>query len=145
MNYALYTGSFILASAPSRYPEKADSWYMNDNFIKFVIIFTSACCGLGASILWVGQGRYISRIANDANKGIYTSVFWSFYMSAMIVGTLFGALVLKNTDSFTFYCALTVVNILASLFFLTLRPVHPSKVESALPGSLAASADKLGL
>ena len=128
MNYALYTGSFILASAQGHFPESIDSWYMDDNFIKFVIMFTAACCGFGAAILWVGQGRYISRIANDANKGTYNSIFWAFFMSAMIVGTLFGALVLKHTDSFTFYCAMTIVSVLASLFFLFLRPVHPNQV-----------------
>ena len=44
-------------------------------------------------------------------------------MSALIVGVLFGALVLENTDSFTFYTAMTVTNLFASLFFLFLRPV----------------------
>ena len=126
MNYTLYTASFILASAPSQFPEKAELWYMNGNFIKFVIMFTATCCGFGASILWVGQGRYISRIANDTNKGTYNSFFWGFYMSSLIVGTLFGALVLKNTNSFTFYCAMTLVCFMASLFFLLLRPVHPN-------------------
>ena len=79
MSYALYNGSFILASAPSQYPEKADSWYMNDNLIKFVIMFFSAICGFGSSVLWVSQGRYISRIAIDNNKGFYNSFFWGFY------------------------------------------------------------------
>ena len=79
MNYALYNGSFILASAPSQYPETADSWYMNKNFIKFILIFFSAICGFGSSILWVSQGRYISRIASHNNKGFYNSVFWGFY------------------------------------------------------------------
>ena len=130
ITYALYNGSFILASAPSQFPEKADSWYMQENFITFVILFCSATCGLGASVIWVSQGRYISRIANDSNKGLYNSVFWSFYASAMLIGTLFGALVLKNTNSFTFYCVLTSINILASLFFLTLPPVHPKKLNS---------------
>ena len=47
----------------------------------------------------------------------------------MIIGTISGVLVLKNTDSFNFYCIMTIVCFLASLFFLALPPVHPNKVE----------------
>ena len=55
MNYSLYTGSFILAAAPARYPdEAADHWALKDGFIKFVIILTAVFCGFGAAILWVG-------------------------------------------------------------------------------------------
>ena len=52
MCYTLYTASFILASAPSEYPNE-DTWLYNDGFIKFVILFTAMICGFGASILWV--------------------------------------------------------------------------------------------
>lgn len=52
--YTLYTASFILASAPQKYPDNADSnWYMNKGFIKFAILLSAAINGFGASILWV--------------------------------------------------------------------------------------------
>jgi len=44
-------------------------------------------------------------------------------MSTQIIGALFAAIVLQNTDAFTFYCIMTSVCFLASLFFLFLRPV----------------------
>lgn len=91
-------------------------------------MFTAACCGFGASILWVGQGRYISRIANDSNKGTYVSIFRGFFMSSSIIGTIFGVLVLEVTDTFNFYCIMTIQCFLASLFFLFLRPVSSDKV-----------------
>ena len=133
MTYSLYTGSFILASAPGQYPDH-DEWYLSDSFIKFIIILTAACCGFGAAILWVGQGRYLARIANDDNKATYNSVFWAFFMSTLLFGTVTGALVLKNTNPFTFYCSMTFVCFLASLFFLLLRPITTS-TEEATPGS----------
>ena len=49
------------------------------------------------------------------------------YMSSQLIGTLFGAIVLQNTDAFTFYCIMTGICVLASLFFLLLRPVQEKK------------------
>lgn len=52
--YTLYTGSFILASAPGQYPDQADSlWLFDKTLIKVVILVTAAINGFGASILWV--------------------------------------------------------------------------------------------
>ena len=94
-----------------------------------MLLFTAICCGFGAAILWVAQGRYFARIATDENKGTYYSIFWALFTSSMIVGTVFGAVVLKNTNSFNFYIVMTIVCFLASLFFLSLRPVVPNQVE----------------
>ena len=92
--------------------------------IQAVILLTAAINGFGASILWVSQGRYISRIANEENKGTYNSVFWAFFMSSQLIGSLMGAIVLDNVQTFVFYCIMTVICLLASLFFLFLRPVN---------------------
>ena len=128
--YTLYTASFILASAPGQYPERADDlWILNKSLIKAVILISAFINGFGAAILWVAQGRYISRIANDSNKGTYNSIFWAFFMSSQVIGALFAAIVLQNTDPFTFYCIMTSICLLASLFFLFLRPVEPQQDE----------------
>ena len=47
-----------------------------------MIYITAALNGFGAAILWVAQGRYISQIANDGNKGKYNSVFNAFFMAS---------------------------------------------------------------
>ena len=126
--YTMYLACFILASAPGQFPEAAkNSGFLSDGFIAFFILFSAAVCGFGASILWVAQGRYISLIANDENKGTYNSIFWAFYMSTQIIGALFAAEVLKNTNPFTFYCIMTTICVLASLFFLLLPPVTSKK------------------
>lgn len=122
--YTLYTGSFILASAPIKYPDQADLWILNKTLIKVVLLLTAAINGFGASILWVAQGKYISCIANNSNKGTFNSIFWAFFMSSQIIGALFAAIVLQNTDAFTFYCIMTCICLLASLFFLFLQPVE---------------------
>jgi len=42
---------------------------------------------------------------------------------------LINAIVLSNTDTFTFYCVITGMSILAPLFFLFLPPVKPDPNE----------------
>jgi MFS family permease len=117
--YTLYTASFMLASAPLQYPD-TDIWILKKGVIEAVIIVTAISNGFGASILWVAQGRYISRIANDTNKGSFNSIFWACLQSSQVVGPLFAALVLQNTNSFTFYCIMSSICFFASLFFLLL-------------------------
>jgi hypothetical protein len=34
--------------------------------------------GLGAAILWVAEGKYLSECAVESNKGFFNSFFWSF-------------------------------------------------------------------
>ena len=125
--YTLYLASFILASAPQKYPEKSDMFLFNHGFIKAVILVSAAINGFGASILWVAQGKYLARIANDSNKGTFNSIFWAFFMSSQIIGALFAAIVLQNTDAFTFYCIMTAICFFSSLFFLFLQPVEAKK------------------
>lgn len=45
-------------------------------------------------------------------------------MSSQLIGALFAAIVLQNTDAFTFYCIMTSICFFASLFFLFLQPVE---------------------
>jgi len=44
--------------------------------------------GIGAAVIWVGQGEFVSECACDSNKGFYNSYFWIFFMSASISGNL---------------------------------------------------------
>jgi len=69
--YSAYIGSFMLASASIKYPEAN----LDKSTIEAVIYVTSVINGFGAAILWVAQGRYISRIATNENKGTYNSIF----------------------------------------------------------------------
>ena len=95
-----------------------------------MLLSTAAINGFGAAILWVAQGRYISRIATDENKGTFNGIFWVFYMSTQLIGALFAAIVLQNTNPFTFYCIMTAICLLASLFFLFLRPVKRQEISN---------------
>ena len=132
--YALYTSSFILSSASIKFDEQ-QSWYFEKDFIKAAILLGSCLNGFGGSIMWVAQGRYISRIATDQNKGTFNSVFWAVAMSCLMVGPLLGALVLENTDEFSFYCVMSSLGFLAVIFCLLLRPLPSHKVNDVSPST----------
>jgi MFS family permease len=72
-------------------------WILKPNLIKAMLIVTSILVGLGAGILWVSQGNYLSECATDEKKGFFNGYFWAFFMSAMIIGNLIGAFLLAST------------------------------------------------
>ena len=93
MCFVTYISSFILASAAVKFEEQK-SWYLEKDFVSTYIIVVSCINGFGGAIIWVAQGRYISRIATDKNKGTFNSIFWAILMSCMILGALAGAFIL---------------------------------------------------
>ena len=80
--YTVYVGSFILASTPIKYESTKSIWLFKNGTIQAFILIAAVLNGFGASILWVAQGRYVSRIANNSNKGTFNSIFWAFFMSS---------------------------------------------------------------
>ena len=53
--------------------------------------------------------------------GIFNSVFWAIYMGSALIGDLFGAFVIAQVNTSTFYSVMTAFCLIASLFFLLLR------------------------
>jgi len=124
--YTLYISSFALAAASAEKPD-SNSWFLNSTFISSAILIAAAANGFGAAILWTAQGRYVSRIASESNKGTFFGVFWVFLMLNFIVGVLGGAFALKNVNPFSFYLGMTLLSFVSCLFFLCLRPVQPNE------------------
>jgi hypothetical protein len=77
-------------------------------------------CGLGAGVLWVGQGKYMSECSSNANKGLYTSIFWVFFNMSQVIGNLMGAFVITKVPLSTMYFILTVLIFMAGFLFLLL-------------------------
>jgi hypothetical protein len=91
--YSFYISTFILSSYRT-YHLDSDAWYLNKKFIILIVYLSAAVNGFGASILWVAEGQYISRCANEKNKGFFNSTFWAIFMSSNIVGYLMSAFVM---------------------------------------------------
>lgn len=57
--YSLYVASFILPALKFENPD-ASHWYYNSKFIIASILMAAVVNGIGAAMLWVAQGWYIS-------------------------------------------------------------------------------------
>ena len=90
--YACFVASFILPALRTQKYEISRTTVMSANLLG------ASICGFGAAILWVAQGKYISECANDGNKGMFNSIFWSFYTLSNIIGNLCGAFVISAVD-----------------------------------------------
>jgi hypothetical protein len=80
----------------------------------------AAATGFGGSILWVAQGKYLSNCSNETNKGMYTSIFWAFYISSLIIGNLLAAYVIVDIPTSEFFMGLVGLVILTAIFFVIL-------------------------
>jgi MFS family permease len=50
-------------------------------------VYACACLlGVGAGLLWIGQGRLLLDYTNDANRGLCFSLFWAMYRGAALLG-----------------------------------------------------------
>ncbi|KAJ6806345.1 putative UNC93-like protein 1 [Iris pallida] len=71
--YVLYAGSFL---------------YYNHHHHQLFSIIAGALLGVGAGLLWAGQGAIMTSYPPPARKGTYISVFWSIFTMGGVVGGL---------------------------------------------------------
>lgn len=102
-------------------------WYYSETFYYVINIFISAISGFFGSLLWVGEGTYISECATEETKGFYFSYFWMFYMQSQVFGNLIAALLLGKMDQVSYFTVMSLIAFTASLSFAFLRkPSKPS-------------------
>jgi MFS family permease len=77
MTYSIFIAAFILPIERNDHPDNQTLQGMK-TFIYCLLIFVAALNGIGASIIWVAQGKYLSECANETNKGLYMSIFQAF-------------------------------------------------------------------
>ena len=54
--------------------------------VWIVMTLTGAINGFGASLLWVGQGKYVSDCWNESNKGFYYGLSWFLFTTSSFTG-----------------------------------------------------------
>ena len=103
-----------------------EPFYFSDAFVYFIVLFTSVLGGLGESIQWVAQGKYISDCATEKTKGFFFGYFWIFFMASQIFGSVLAALVFKYFSLSTFYVTMTVFSLISGVIFYFLKdPIRP--------------------
>ncbi len=68
-------------------------FYFTEAFVYFITFFTSVMGGLGESVQWVAQGKFIADCATETTKGFFFGYFWAYYMASQIFGNIFSAIV----------------------------------------------------
>ncbi|KAK9145935.1 hypothetical protein Sjap_005838 [Stephania japonica] len=71
--YVLYAGSFL---------------YYNHHHHQAFAIVAGAILGVGAGLLWSGQGAIMTSYPTPSRKGIYISLFWSIFNMGGVIGGL---------------------------------------------------------
>ena len=108
---------------------------VNYNFIVGVLITANCISGLGLAILCINIGEYISLCACEETKGFYFGYFWSWFMSAQIIGNFVGAELAESTLGPQFFIILSALIIVFCMGFCFLK--MPVKIRSE--GELAES------
>jgi len=64
--------------------------YPTNVIIWVVMLTTGSINGIGASMIWVGQGKYISTWWIESNKGLFFGLVWAIFAFSFIIGNLLG-------------------------------------------------------
>ncbi|KMZ70139.1 hypothetical protein ZOSMA_1G01120 [Zostera marina] len=109
--YVLYAGSFLYYN---HYPHQTFS------------VFAGALLGVGAGLLWAGQGAIMTSYPPTDRKGTYISIFWGIFNMGGVIGGLIPFVLNYNRTSavsvndgtyITFMCFMSVGAVI-SLFIL---------------------------
>lgn len=73
LTYVLYAGSFL---------------YYNHHHNQLFAIIAGAILGVGAGLLWAGQGAIMTSYPPADRKGTYISLFWSIFNMGGVIGGL---------------------------------------------------------
>ncbi|PVU96069.1 hypothetical protein BB560_005830 [Smittium megazygosporum] len=113
LTYALYSGSYI---------------YYNHTGKPGFTIAAGAILGIGAGVLWAGQGMIMTSYPLEKEKGNFIFISWSIFNMGGVLGSIIPVVI--NSDgnlSDAGYIAFLVIEVLGSLLALALAP--PSKVK----------------
>jgi hypothetical protein len=94
----------------------------------------SAALGLGAGVLWVSQGSFLTALCSEANRGRWSGVFWCSFMCGNAAGN-FATYVLLDQEApiSTVFQGLAAVSLLSTMLLLLLvRPTCRRKGDGAV-------------
>lgn len=100
--------------------------------IVWVVMMTAGIInGIGASILWVGQGKYINDCSTAQNRGFFFGLFWCIFMVSQILGSLIAAFLLDSFSQTVFFIVMSGFAALGFISFLFLKKPEPPEQEEA--------------
>ena len=105
----------------------------NIHEINFILFSAAAIMGIGAALLWVAQGTFITQCSNEyENKyglprnsqlGYYNGLFWAWMVANQFVGNSLAALLFYfNIPTWIVYVVFTTINVGGVCVFLLIKP-----------------------
>ncbi|CDW72426.1 major facilitator superfamily protein [Stylonychia lemnae] len=120
ITYFLYIAALLFPTLKEN-NKNSDLFIFTDGFIYSVIIIFAIINGIGSSLLWCGQGVYLSECASEKTKGLFFAILSALSMSSQFLGNLLSALILGNTDKLTYFIIMASIAAVASIQLQFLR------------------------
>ncbi|MCO5570744.1 hypothetical protein L7F22_024472 [Adiantum nelumboides] len=114
--YILYVGSFL---------------YYNHHLDQAFVIAAGALLGMGAGLLWAGQGAMMTAYPTPARKGLYISLFWCIFNLGGVAGG-FIPFALNYHSSFGYVNDQTYIAFMCVMAVGTLLTLALAKPESVI-------------
>uniref|UniRef100_A0A0C9RT92 TSA: Wollemia nobilis Ref_Wollemi_Transcript_14048_1593 transcribed RNA sequence n=1 Tax=Wollemia nobilis TaxID=56998 RepID=A0A0C9RT92_9CONI len=113
--YVLYAASFL---------------YYNHHQSRTFVIAAGALLGVGAGLLWAGQGAIMTSYPTENRKGAYISLFWGIFSSGGVVGGFIPFILnySSNNESVNDATYITFMAFMSLGTLLTLALLRPDKV-----------------
>ena len=101
--------------------------------VYIAMMLSGMIIGFGGSLIWVGQGKYMTDWCAPENKGFYFGLFWWIYMNSQVIGNLISAFILDIFSQIVFFSIMSGFALLGSISFLFLLiPQKQNKNESLI-------------
>nr|XP_043610292.1 UNC93-like protein 1 [Erigeron canadensis] len=114
--YIVFAGSFL---------------YYNHHHQQGFVVFAGALLGVGAGLLWAGQGAIMTSYPPAHRKGTYISMFWSIFNMGGVIGGLIPFIMNYNRETAVSVNDGTYIGFMVFMTIgtvLSLAILHPSKV-----------------
>ncbi|XP_018015968.1 UNC93-like protein MFSD11 isoform X1 [Hyalella azteca] len=92
----------------------------------WLLYLVSVVVGLGAALIWTGQGNYLTLMSDDVTITRNSGIFWSMLQCSMVFGNIFvfvkfrGQEVISADTRFVVFISLTAVSVAGTLVLLLL-------------------------
>ncbi len=120
--YSLYCVSMIFATKADRSGSDDVFLLYRPNVITFFILLTSILNGMGAAILWVAIGKYLSDCALicSQHKGFYTSLFFNGLSTSTVAHNILSAVIISYFSETTLFVIMSGITLLCQITFILL-------------------------
>eukprot|EP00301_Raphidiophrys_heterophryoidea_P027842 c9848_g1_i3.p1 GENE.c9848_g1_i3~~c9848_g1_i3.p1 ORF type:complete len:383 (-),score=34.93 c9848_g1_i3:229-1377(-) len=111
----------------------------------WVVILASAILGVGAAIMWVAEGVFLTRCSTKNTLGRNSGIFWGFFQACQIFGNLSAYFVFGHVPStdylFVIFLGLSAIGVITLLFLQKPEDLPSSTKQTSQPSKSALGSD----